>query len=215
MNAALPTHALGSATPEAPNLAHRPYEDALGLLTGTLFVALGTLMFHEARLLTGGTAGIALLVGYLTGWPFGPVFFAVNLPFYLFAWRRMGAGFTLRTVAAVSLMSLIAWWLPRWLAFAQLSSPLAAVLGGLLVGVGLLMLFRHRASLGGLNVVALYLQDRLGWRAGRVQGVMDALIVLAALGVTDLWRVALSVLGALVLNMTLAVNHRPGRYVAV
>lgn len=215
MNAALPTHTLGSATPEAPNLAHRPYEDALGLLTGTLFVALGTLMFHEARLLTGGTAGIALLVGYLTGWPFGPVFFAVNLPFYLFAWRRMGAGFTLRTVAAVSLMSLIAWWLPRWLAFAQLSPPLAAVLGGLLVGVGLLMLFRHRASLGGLNVVALYLQDRLGWRAGRVQGVMDALIVLAALSVTDLWHVALSVLGALVLNMTLAINHRPGRYVAV
>ena len=89
------------------------------------------------------------------------------------------------------------------------------MLGGLLVGAGLLMLFRHRASLGGVNVVALYLQERLGWRAGRVQLVVDLLILLAAFGVTDLWRVALSVLGAVVLNMTLAINHRPGRYMAV
>ena len=216
MNPSLPTQGPAPSVQADPaSLAHRPYEDALGLLTGTLFVALGTLMFHEARLLTGGTAGIALLVGYLTGWPFGPVFFAVNLPFYLFAWRRMGTRFTLRTVAAVSLMSLMAWVLPRWLAFAQLSPGLAALLGGLLIGVGLLMLFRHQASLGGLNVVALFLQQRLGWRAGRIQGAMDALIVLAAFSVTDAWHVALSVLGAVLLNTTLAINHRPGRYIAV
>ena len=204
-------------TPHMPagSLAHRPYEDAQGLFTGTLFVALGTLMFAQAKLLTGGTAGIALLISYLTGWSFGPVFFAVNLPFYLFAWKMMGKGFTLRTVAAVSLMSLIAWALPWGLVFERLSPVLAAVLGGLLVGAGLLMLFRHRASLGGINVVALFLQERLGWRAGRVQLVIDALIVLAAFGVTDAWRVALSVLGAVVLNMALAINHRPGRYMAV
>ena len=127
----------------------------------------------------------------------------------------MGKSFTLRTVAAVSLMSLIAWALPLGVRFQHLSPALAAVLGGLLVGAGLLMLFRHRASLGGVNVVALYLQERLGWRAGRVQLVVDLLILLAAFGLTDLWRVALSVLGAVVLNMTLAINHRPGRYMAV
>jgi uncharacterized membrane-anchored protein YitT (DUF2179 family) len=85
----------------------------------------------------------------------------------------------------------------------------------LLIGVGLLMLFRHQASLGGLNVVALFLQERMGWRAGHIQGVMDALIVLAAFSVTDTWHVALSVLGAVALNTTLAINHRPGRYIAV
>jgi len=51
------------AMPPAPRpLAHRPYEDVQGLLAGTLFVALGALMFAQAKLLTGGTAGIALLV---------------------------------------------------------------------------------------------------------------------------------------------------------
>ncbi|HOB65353.1 YitT family protein [Ottowia sp.] len=197
------------------SLAHRPYEDAQGLLTGTLFVALGTLMFSQAGLLTGGTAGIALLIGHVTGWPFGPVFFVVNLPFYLFAWQRMGKAFTLRTAVAVSLVSLMAWALPLGLSFGRLSPGLAAVLGGLLVGAGLLILFRHRASLGGINVVALFLQDRLGWRAGRVQMLVDVAILMLAFGVTDAWHVALSVLGAVMLNLALAINHRPGRYMAV
>jgi uncharacterized membrane-anchored protein YitT (DUF2179 family) len=79
----------------------------------------------------------------------------------------------------------------------------------------MLILFRHRASLGGMNVLVLYLQERLGWRAGTVQMGIDALIVLGALYIADLPRVAWSVAGAVVLNLVLAVNHRPGRYMAV
>lgn len=119
------------------------------------------------------------------------------------------------TFAAVALLSLMAHLLPLGLAFRHLSPVLAAVLGGLLCGAGMLILFRHRASLGGLNTLVLYLQDRFGWRAGKVQTLLDGLILLAALFVADLPRVALSVLGAVVLNLTLAINHRPGRYLAV
>ena len=79
----------------------------------------------------------------------------------------------------------------------------------------MLILFRHRASLGGLNVLVLYLQERFGWRAGKVQMAMDSVIVLGALWIADPSRVGWSVLGAVVLNLVLAVNHRPGRYMAV
>ncbi len=194
---------------------HRPHEDVQALVTGTLFVALGVVMFGQAGLLTGGTAGIAFLIRYTTGMDFGLAFFLVNLPFYVFAWRRLGPVFTLKTFSAVALLSLFAHLLPRGIAFEMLSPPLAAVLGGLLCGAGMLMLFRHHASLGGMNVLVLYLQERMGWRAGRVQMLIDSLIVLAALTVADWPRVALSVLGAVVLNLTLAINHRPGRYMAV
>lgn len=199
----------------AAAVRHRPYEDLQALATGTLFVALGVVMFNQAGLLTGGTVGLALLAHYATGIDFGPVYFLVNLPFYALAWMRMGAAFTLKTFAAVGLLSLMAYLLPLGLAFSHLSPVLAAVLGGLLCGTGMLILFRHRASLGGLNTLVLYLQERLGWRAGKVQMLLDGLIVLAALFVADLPRVALSVLGAVVLNLTLAINHRPGRYLAV
>lgn len=203
------------AATRAP-LAHRPHEDVQALLTGTLFVALGVVMFAQAGLLTGGTAGLAFLLHYATGLGFGPAFFLVNLPFYVFSFRRMGAAFTLKTFVAVALLSLFSALLPMGLAFSRLSAPLAAVLGGLLCGAGMLMLFRHRASLGGMNVLVLYLQERLGWRAGKVQMVIDSLIVLGALWVVgDAVRVAWSVLGAVVLNLTLAINHRPGRYMAV
>lgn len=194
---------------------HRWYEDIQALLAGTLFVALGVVMFGQAGLLTGGAAGIAFLIHYATGVSFSLAFFVINLPFYVFAWKRMGAAFAIKTFAAVGLLSLFTHFLPQGLSFDYLSPFLATVLGGLLCGTGMLILFRHRASLGGLNVLVLYLQERMGWRAGKVQMAMDGLIVLGALMVADGERVALSVLGAVVLNMTLAINHRPGRYMAL
>ena len=199
----------------SPTPHHRPYEDIQALITGTLFVALGVVLFGQAGLLTGGTAGLAFLIRYATGLDFGTAYFLVNLPFYVFAWRRMGRVFTLKTFAAVALLSLFATLLPRGITFDYLSPLLAAILGGLLCGAGMLMLFRHQASLGGMNVLVLYLQDRLGWRAGKVQMVIDSLIVLGALFIADWQRVALSVVGAVVLNLALAINHRPGRYMAV
>jgi len=208
--------AVAAADPALDAVAHhRPHEDLQALVTGTLFVALGVVMFGQAGLLTGGTAGLAFLVRYATGVDFSVAFFVINLPFYVFAWQRMGPVFTVKTFAAVALLSLFAHFLPRGIAFSYLSPPLAAVLGGLLCGAGMLMLFRHRASLGGLNVLVLYLQEKFGWRAGKVQMAIDSGIVLGALWVADWERVALSVLGAVVLNLTLAVNHRPGRYMAV
>ena len=91
----------------------------------------------------------------------------------------------------------------------------AALIGGLLMGAGFLMLFRHHASLGGVGIVALVLQRERGWRAGKVQMAVDGAIVLAALFVVDATSIAYSLVGALALNLTLAVNHRPGRYVVV
>lgn len=202
------------AVPCAPG-QHALHEDLQALLTGTLFVALGLVLFRHAGLLTGGTAGLAFLLHYATGWNFSVVFFCINLPFYVLAWRRMGPVFTTKTFAAVALLALFAQWVPSWIAIGALHTGFAAMAGGLLTGAGMLMLFRHRASLGGLNVLVLWLQERRGWRAGHVQMVMDCVIVLAALTVVDLAHIGWSILGALVLNMTLAINHRLGRYMAV
>ena len=194
---------------------HKLHEDAQALLTGTLFVALGVVLFGHVGLLTGGTAGLAFLVHYATGWSFSAVFFLINLPFYALAWRRMGARFTVKTFAAVGLLSLLAHLVPGWIQIGVLAPGFAAVAGGLLMGAGMLMLFRHRASLGGFNVLVLYLQERFGWRAGHLQMALDCAIVLAAFSVRAPSQIAWSVLGAVVLNMTLAINHRPGRYMAV
>jgi len=194
---------------------HSLLEDVQALLIGTLMVALSVLLLRQSSLLTGGTAGLAFLGHYLSGQPFGLVFFALNLPFYLFAWRALGWVFTLKTFAAVSLLSFYSEWLPSLLHLDHLNPAFSAVLAGLLAGTGLLMLIRHRASLGGLGVLALYLQERHGWRAGKLQMAADCLILLGALLALPAAGVLLSILGAMAMNMVIAINHRPGRYIGM
>ena len=198
-----------------PALRHTLLEDLQALLTGTLCISLGVMMLKEVGLLTGGTAGLAFLLHYGTGISFGKLFFLINLPFYWLAWRRMGRLFTVQTFVAVATLSAVSDLQPLVLHFESLNPLYAAAMGGLLIGTGFLMLFRHQASLGGVGIVALVLQRDRGWRAGHVQLAVDAVILLAALVLVEPSRIAYSLVGALTLNLTLAVNHRPGRYVAM
>lgn len=188
-------------------------DDAQGLVTGTLFAAFGVFLMQHAGLVPGGTVGISLLLHYATGIDVGLALFLVNLPFYLLAWMRLGKAFTIRTALSVTLLSVLTWWLPRAITVQQIDGVLAAILGGLLCGSGMLFLFRHGASLGGLNVLVLRLHDRFGWSTGKVQMGLDGLIVVAgSLWVGDLRRLGLSVLAVAAINLVLVYNHRKGRY---
>jgi uncharacterized membrane-anchored protein YitT (DUF2179 family) len=199
-------------TQETAPYPHTPLEDAQALLGGTLLVALGVVLFRQAGLATGGTAGISFLLHYATGWPFGAIFFAINLPFYVFAQRTMGWAFTIKSFISVGLLSLYAELLPQLIHIDSLQPSFAAVMGGMLFGIGLLMLIRHRSSLGGLGVLAIYLQQKRGWSAGKTQMAADCVVVAAAFTIMDPLRVAFSIVGAIVLNLVLTFNHRPGRY---
>lgn len=198
----------------APGAPHTLFEDAQGLVTGCLLVALAVTMFREAGLVTGGTTGVSVLVHYVSGWPLGVVLFIINLPFYVFGWKALGPVFTVKTFASVGLLSLFVEWLPSLLGFSFLHPAFAAVMAGLLGGCGILALIRHGASLGGIGIMAIYLQKQRGWRAGTVQMVFDSLILLAAFAVVEPWKALLSLLGAAALNMVIGVNHRSDRYFA-
>jgi uncharacterized membrane-anchored protein YitT (DUF2179 family) len=202
-------------TPVPAATPHSTLEDLQGLLTGCLFVALAVVLFRETRLLTGGTTGLAFVLHYLSQWPLGAWLFVVNLPFYVFAWLALGPVFTLKSFAAVGLMSLYVEVLPRLIGFAHLDPACAAVLGGLLAGSGILILIRHGASLGGIGVLAIYLQKTRGWRAGAIQMGADVVILAAGLAVLPPMQQLLSVLGAVALNFVIAVNHRTDRYFGV
>lgn len=193
---------------------HSLIEDAQGLAFGAVMAAFGIGILTHLGLITGQTAGLAILIAYATGWPFGVVFFAVNLPFYALGWRRFGPGFVARTFVAVALVSGLSLAAPDLLRFAHLDPIAGALLFGLATGAGLLALFRHRASLGGIGILALAVQDRWGLRAGWVQLGFDAVLFAVALAVLAWPQVALSALGALVVNLVIAINHRRDRYIA-
>lgn len=194
---------------------HTFLEDVQALLSGTLLVSLGVALVGKANLITGGAAGIAFLLHYSSGISFGKLFFLINLPFYWLAWKKLGKAFVLKTFASVALLSMFTELMPSVLHVDHINPFFAAVGGGLLMGVGLLILFRHKASLGGLNVLVLYMQERFGWRAGLVQLLLDACILLASVSMISAVSVGISLIGAAVLNLSLALNHRPGRYMAI
>lgn len=200
---------------EVPAERHRLYEDALAILTGTLIMSLGVIIYSKALLLTGSTSGLALLLQYATGAQFWLVFSLINLPFYVLAIKRLGWMFALRTFLAVTLVALFSKLTAGWVEFARLEPIYATVVGGGLMGTGLLILFRHRTGLGGINILAIYLQEKFGIRAGYFQLAVDLAILAAAFFVLPPANLVLSVVGAAVVNMTLAINHKPGRYAGV
>jgi uncharacterized membrane-anchored protein YitT (DUF2179 family) len=191
---------------------HSALEDALAILTATAFVSLGTGLLKHLGLLTGGSAGIALLLSRLTPFTFGQIFLVVNIPFFWLGVRQMGWRFTAKTFVSIALVSVATDQLHRVLHFGDVQPLYGAAIGGLLIGMGLLILFRHQACLGGLNILSIWLQRRGAVRAGTFQMAVDSLIVAASFLVVTPAILGLSVLGAVAMNLVLAVNHRPGRY---
>lgn len=193
---------------------HRAHEDVAAMALGTMLVSFGTMIYAQSMLLVGSMAGLALLLHYATGAGFWLLFFLLNLPFYVLAWKRMGWRFAVRTFVAVCIVCVLTRWMADWVAFANLNPVFATIIGGALIGTGLLILFRHRIGLGGVNILALFLQERFGIRAGYVQLAWDGLVLLGACMTLPLDRLALSVVGAVIANMIIAMNHRPDRYIA-
>jgi uncharacterized membrane-anchored protein YitT (DUF2179 family) len=199
-------------TPKADR--HTPWEDVLGILVGTALVALSIQFLRAAELFTGQIAGLALIVSYPTGWSFGAIFFTLNLPFYLLAIRQLGWIFTVKSFCAVAVMSSLADALPLVMDLAPLHPAVGSALFGVCAGVGLLSLFRHGATLGGVGIVALWLQDKRGIKAGNTQLVFDLGVFAIALTLFAWQTVAWSLLGAVILNAIITINHRRDRYIA-
>lgn len=194
-------------------IPHTRFEDVLAILTGTFLAGLGLFFLRAAGVVTGGTAGVALLLSYVVDVPFGWLLVLVNLPFFVLALVKKGWRFTVVSAVCVVLLSVFAELFGATVTL-EVPAALGTVIGSLVVGVGLLVLFRHGASLGGFTIVGLVLQDGVGWRAGYVQMVLDVAVIVCSIPVVG-WRLALlSAGGAVLLNLVLALNHRPGRYLA-
>lgn len=196
-----------------PQNAHSALDDAQGLAYGSFMAALCVVILTHLGFGTGQTSGAALLISYATGWGWAPVFFVINIPFYWIGYKRFGAVFVAKSLFAVTLTSALAAILPNYIKFSELNPALGAAMIGAFTGSALIALFRHGASLGGIGIVGLYIQDATGFRAGWVQLIFDAFIFAIALFMLDPWAVAWSFLGALVANLTIAINHRRDRYV--
>lgn len=180
--------------------------DLQGLAIGIVLCSLGIVFLKSAELVTGQAAGLALLLSYVLPFEFGTLFFAVGTPFLILAWSRRGAVFTLRTLVVVIGISLGTGFLEGVLPLVEPSRPVAAVLGGVCLGMGVLAIFRHNASAGGLSILSLVVEQKTGIKAGWVQLVVDVMIFLAAMAFLTPVAVIYSFVAAALMNLVIIWN---------
>ena len=186
----------------------------LSIIEGCLLVALGLHILNSAGLLISGTAGAGMILLRVTDLSFGQLFFLLNIPFYILAWYTLGRDFTLRTFASVSLLSLLSELMKQYVVL-SIHPLLSGALGGLLVGFGLIILFRHNASLGGLNILSVYLERRFGVHASKTTLVADIAVLMVAVVFLDWSHLAYSLLAFLLLSSVVGRYHRPPKWAQI
>jgi uncharacterized membrane-anchored protein YitT (DUF2179 family) len=199
----------GRAVPLKP---HSLFDDVYGISVGVLFVSTGILLLQTAGLITGGVAGIALLLSYVSERQVGQLFMLINVPFFLFGYLSMGPRFTLKSLAGSALIMALLKLIPQGLVIGHVHPMLAALGGGTFCGMGILALARHGAGVGGTGIVTLWLQKKYAINAGRTQVLIDSVILLVALSLVAPQRVGWSALSAIAMSGMVMAWHRAGRY---
>ena len=164
----------------------------IAVVLSTIVYGIGVAWFLEASvvpLYTGGIPGLGQLVRdsmfVWFGLDLGPHFLGVfiivlNIPILLLGWFGVSHRFTIHSIISIVLQAFILSWLPvldmglhdRGDAFA------AAVLGGLLIGIGGGAALRYGTSTGGLDIIAQYVSLRKGKSVGFISMIMNVAIAI-------------------------------------
>ena len=182
------------------------------IIFGCFITAIGTILLQHAHLVIGGTAGLSLSLSYALNLPFSLLFFTINIPFYIFSVQRMGWNFTLATFFAIACLSGITGVMERWLPAFGVEPWLGTLAGGGLAGLGLSVLFSNRSSLGGANILALYLEKKYRWNPGYTNFVFDGIVVLSGIYSVGLLQGIYSVLTVFVISGV--IGYRKGKAVS-
>lgn len=151
-------------------------EKLIKLFCGSLVTSIGVIILRHSHVVTGGVAGLSLMISYFLNMQFSSIFFIINIPFYIFSFTRMGCKFTLSTIAAITILSLMTS-IDKWLPLFSIPTFAGAVFGGLIIGFGLSTIAINGASLGGTNMVAIFLQKRYNLNPGIMNFIFDFLVV--------------------------------------
>lgn len=192
---------------------HSVAEDAYALAIGCILLVIGLMFLKAAGLVTGGVAGIALLLSYRLPLPAGVLFTLINIPFFAFAHKAMGAKFAVKSLlvnCGIALFSAVS----RFsISVVDIHPAFAALVGGTVIGLGILVLARHQAGVGGTGVITLWLQNTRGWNAGRTQIAIDVVILALSVPVVSGAQLGWSAVSAAAISLILIAWHRPGRYI--
>jgi len=165
------------------------------ILIGSFIMAAGFVLFVSPyKLAPGGVYGIAIVLHYLINTPIGLVGIAIDIPLTIIAIKILGPKFGVKTVVGFVLLS-------GWISLLEFSwgyeplvegDPLlSSIFGGLLIGFGLGLIFKSKASSGGSDIIAMILNKYTKIPVGQLLIAVDAAIVMISLVAFDDWKIPL------------------------
>lgn len=155
---------------------------------------------------------MALLLSWFVDMPIGYLLILVNIPFLFFSWLKMGSAFTFKTFIVNIALMVSSLLISHMLIISYINPAFCSLVAGTLIGMGILCLARHNASVGGTGVVTLWGQKEYGINAGKSQMAMDVLLFLVALIKLPTDLMFWSILSSVAMNAMLLNWHKSGRY---
>ena len=162
------------------------------IMIGLLLTTLGLKVLLNYHLTFGGTAGFATLLTFSTDLPWSLWFFLVNLPFFLISILKIGKGFTIYSLLSITMISIIDGGLNF---LPPLSFPLwtAPILAGFFIGIGVTLVLNNGSSLGGIHILAMYIEQKWKFNRGYVIFACDVFIIVVAIQMVGLQSALLSI----------------------
>lgn len=180
------------------------------ICVGTLLMSIATKsVYDEMSLVTGGVTGIGIIVKYLTrginsnlseGIPLGITNFVINIPLFLLAIKVRGKNFIKRTLIATVLLSLFLGIVPR-IDIVQEDYLVSTILGAVLMGIGVGLVFISNATTGGSDLLAMIIQYKYRHLSvAYIMAFIDGVIVIAGAMVFGLGKAVYAIIAIFIMS---------------
>lgn len=155
--------------------------DYLGLTAGVLLMALGLSAFLiPGQIIAGGVSGIAIIVYHLSGFPVGLLMLLINIPIFVIALKTFGVSLIFRSLYGIILFSFAVDVIQQYDFFVTEDLLLSAIYGGVLIGLGLGLVFKLNGTTGGTDMAARVLGYFTELTDGQALLVVDGLVIVLA-----------------------------------
>ncbi len=151
------------------------------IVIGTVLYAVGFQFFlYPNSITSGGVVGTAMIVNQLTGLPVGVMTILLNIPLFLVAWRHFGLDFLIGSLVGMGVSSVLVDLFAGFGIVLTDDPMLAAVIGGVIKGAGLGVVYYVGATTGGIDIVVKILRRKLASiNFGTIMLLLDTFIIAA------------------------------------
>ena len=165
------------------------------ILLGTFIMSAGFVFFISPyKMAPGGVYGVAIILHHMLGLPIGIVGLALDIPLTLIGIKILGPRFGIKTVVGFVSTSLWITLLENLWGYEALvdSAPLlSSIYGGAMIGVGLGMVFKAKATSGGTDIIAMVVSKYTKMPVGQALIIIDSVVVLGGLAAFGDWMIPL------------------------